>query len=409
MRPRKDWTLRLDSGRVFGMKDFGDSDTGLESNIPPDSGANEPDLTEGSDRMKGVRAFIHRHEKRLEVAFFVGGFIFDILLLESPDNLFAILQQVGYLLVVAALIHYELLFRARSWRPGKWVRKVWSWRNLALHFCLGSLLNLYSLFYIKSASFFSSIVFLVLMIAFILANELPIVKRAKVSAKVGLYAICLFSFFSIIYPILVGFVGWIPFTFAVISTILVFWIQAKLLMQSMNDRLLLARAMLAPALSVMAVFIVFYSQGWIPPVPLSVKEQGIYHSIEKRDGKVLLSFEKTWWKFWQTSNSDFRAEIGDKIYFYAQVYSPTRVTDQVAIHWLQKDAKGKWMSSDRIPMSVQGGRVDGFRGFAFKSNYTPGEWQVRVETSSGIEISRHYFDVIATESSGPRVFTVIER
>lgn len=375
----------------------------------PASSGGLTDSAQDQVQVKGLRGFIQQHETRLEVAFFVGGFIFDILLLGSPDQWFGILQQVVYLTVIAALIHYEMLYRLRKWRPGRWTRKVWEWRNLVLHFSLGSLLNLYSLFYIKSASLFSSLIFLVLMIGFILANELPIVKRAKVSAKVALYSICLFSFFSILYPIAFGFVGWLPFGFAIATTLLVFSGQVKLVSRSIADRLTLTRAMLAPVTSVMIAFVVFYALGWIPPVPLSVREQGIYHMIEKRGDKVELSFEKSWWRFWQTSNTEFRAEVGDKIYFYAQIYSPTRISDQVAIRWLQKDEKGVWRPSDRIPMSIQGGREEGFRGYAFKGNYTPGEWQVRVETSSGIEISRLYFDVVAAETKGPRVFTVIER
>ena len=400
----------LDAEKVLGQSFFMDQKvTQVENEAEPqiDPETTAPGISAESPR--GIRGFIHRNETKLEVAFFIGGFVFDIILIDAPDAIFGIVQQVGYLLAIALLIHFELLFRLRKWRPGKWVRKVWTWRNLALHFCLGSLLNLYSLFYIKSASVFSSVIFLALMIAFILGNELPIVKRAKVSAKVGLYAICLFSCFSILYPILFGFVGWIPFIFSVITTLLLFAGHLKLLARSIADRFMLTRAVAAPVVSVMIAFVVFYALGWIPPVPLSVKEQGIYHGVEKQGDKVLLSFEKTWWKFWQTSDTEFRAEIGDKIYFYAQVYSPTRISDQVAIRWLQKDKNGKWQVSDRIPMSIHGGREEGFRGFAYKGNYTPGEWQVRVETSSGIEISRLYFDVVQSEASGPRVFTVIER
>ena len=362
-----------------------------------------------TEKPSGIRAFIHRNEKKLDLAFFVGGFIFDVAMIEAPDALSSILQQVFYLVVIAALIHFEMLFRMHKWRPGKWIRKVWTWRTLLLHFSLGNLLNLYSLYYIKSASFFSSLIFLFLMIGFILANELPMVKGAKVSAKVALYAICLFSFFSTIFPIIFGFVSWLPFTFAVVATVLVFALQTKLMLRTVTDRALLNKAMLAPGIAVMGVFVLFYTLGWIPPVPLSVREQGIYHQIEKRDGKFLLSFEKSWWKPWQTSDVDFKAEVGDKIYFYAQIYSPTRISDQVVIRWLQKNAKGDWVSSDAIPLNIHGGRTEGFRGFAFKGNYTPGEWQVRVETSSGIEISRHYFDVTAQATTGPRVFTVVER
>lgn len=356
-----------------------------------------------------IREFIHRHETKLDIAFFIGGFLFDMLLIEAPDHIVGIAQQVAYLLFIATLLHYEMLFRLHKWRPRRFLRKAWAWRNPALHFFMGTLLNLYSLFYIKSASVFSSLVFLALMIGFILANELPMVKRAKVSAKMALYAICLFSFFSIIYPIIFGFVGWIPFACAVTTTLFVFALQVKFLSLSLGDSKLLAKTIVMPAVSVMTSFVLFYTLGWIPPVPLSVKEQGVYHLIERRDGKVYLSFEKTWWKFWQKSDTVFRAEIGDKIYFYAQIYSPTRIRDQVVIRWMQKNSHGEWISSDRIPMNIQGGREEGFRGFAFKGNYTPGDWQVRVETSSGVEISRAYFEIVAATANGPRVFDVIER
>ena len=60
-------------------------------------------------------------------------------------------------------------------------------------------------------------------------------------------------------------------------------------------------------------------------------------------------------------------------------------------------------------MEIRGGREEGFRAFTFKSNYEAGEWKILVETSSGAEISRLYFDVIKVEQSPSRTFKVLER
>ena len=60
-------------------------------------------------------------------------------------------------------------------------------------------------------------------------------------------------------------------------------------------------------------------------------------------------------------------------------------------------------------MLIQGGREKGYRGWAVKSNYAPGEWKVVVETSAGLEISRLYFDVLPAEKSLYRKFEVLER
>ena len=107
-----------------------------------------------------ISNFITKNETKLEIAFFVGGFIFDIWMLAAPDEIFSVLQQLVYLLIIASLIHFELLHRLNSWRPkGLIISKIWTYRTLVLHFLLGSLLSVYSLFYIKSSSIFSSMFF----------------------------------------------------------------------------------------------------------------------------------------------------------------------------------------------------------------------------------------------------------
>lgn len=377
-----------------------------------------------------LRQFVEKYETHLEVGFFIGGFVLDIFLLSQPDDLFGIFQQVVYFLILGSLIHYEILFRLHRFRPKGLFKKFWPYRGLALHFAFGSLLNLYSLFYIKSASIFSSFLFLLLMLGMVLANELPFVKKANVSAKVAMYAICVFSFFSILMPIALGFVGVLPFALAVVCTVLVFYGHLRWLYQAfpfpspnesgataevgvMTKRKLLGKALVFPGATTLAMFVLFYFLGWIPPVPLSVVEQGVYHNVERRDGKYILTYEKPWWKFWVTHDSVFKARPGDRVFFYAQIYSPTRISDSVTIHWLTKNYKGTWVTSDKVPMRIQGGREAGFRGFSFKSNYGAGPTQVRVETSSGIEISRLYFDIEKLEGEllppRPEDLRVLER
>lgn len=352
--------------------------------------------------------FINKHDTKLEVAFFIGGFLFDILFISDPDDLFAISQQAAYLFFIAVLIHYEMLFRLHKWRPKDKYQKIWSYRDFTLHFLLGSLLSVYSLFYIKSASILSSFIFLSLLVALVLLNELSFVKSAKVSLKVGFFAICLFSFFSVLYPIILGFVGWTPFLLSALSTVLILIAQIQMLERAQIDSLTLKKAITAPCVAVLSVFGLFYFLGWIPPVPLSVKAQGVYHNLEKRDGKFILSYEASW-KPWQDSDKVFRAAPGDVIYFYAQIYSPARITDKIILHWRMKDKKGDWQSTDRVPLTIQGGRKEGFRGYATKANYQPGEWMVSVETSIGSEISRYYFEVIPIEDTVSLNFNVLVR
>ncbi len=307
------------------------------------------------------------------------------------------------------MIHFELLFRLGKWRPQGRVAKVWDFRNLLLHFLLGTLLNIYSLFYIKSASFLNSLLFLLVMIGMVFVNELPLFKKSDISFKVGLYAICVFSFFSILYPIGFGFIGWVPFGLALATTLAIFYLQVRRLKKHHLDEKTLYRAILVPGVSVIVVFLFFYFMKWIPPVPLSVKDQGVYHLIEKKDGEYLLSTEKEWWKFWQSGDQFFKAEPGDKIYFYAQIYSPARFSDHVYVQFSWDDPRFGWQRADHIPLKIVGGRKEGYRGYAIKSNYQPGSWRVQVVTDSGLEISRLYFEVSAVQKNSERSFVVLKK
>lgn len=353
--------------------------------------------------------FQKQHETRLDILFFIAGFIFDAFMVSEVDEPFAIAQQAIYLLIIAILLHYEILFRMLKWRPEGRLIKLWNYRNLLIHFLLGTLLNIYSLFYIKSSSFINSILFLILMVGIILANEVPAIKQSKVSLKVGLFVICLFSFIAILYPLLLGFIGSIPFALSIATTLAVLYLQIKWLQNKLQNQKVLFEVLFIPGIAVLIIFSLFYWMGWIPPVPLSTKTQGIYHFIEKKDGEYLLSTEKVWWKFWQSGDQEFLAEPEDKIYFYAQIYSPARISGEVYIHWFWKDTKNIWQSLDRIPLKIIGGRKEGYRGYAVKSNYQSGPWRIQVETSTGQEISRLNFDVIPVTKNENRTFQIIKK
>lgn len=353
--------------------------------------------------------YYEANEVKVDIIFFIAGFLLDIIMISDIDDVFSILQQIVYLSIVFFILYYEMLFQLLKWTPGPKMSRYWEYRTLLLHFILGSLLNLYSLFYIKSASILSSIIFLLLLLVIICANELPGVKKSNISVKVGMFGICIFSFFSILFPVILGFVGWTPLILSIAFTIGVFYLMYRLLFNVTSDHVVLIRAVLAPSVSVILLFVVFTFMGWIPPVPLSVVEQGIYHNVEKDQGNYLLATEKDWWKFWHSGDQYFQARPGDKIYYYAQIFSPTRFADEIYVQWSMKSPRGQWQPADKIPLKIVGGRKMGFRGFTYKTNYQPGEYRVQVLTSLGQEISRIDLEVVASLATEPRQFQIITR
>ncbi|MBC7428175.1 MAG: DUF2914 domain-containing protein [Bacteriovorax sp.] len=241
-------------------------------------------------------------------------------------------------------------------------------------------------------------------------NELPFVKKSKkINLKVGLYSICLFSYFSIVYPLIFGFIGLVPFCFSVVSTLAILLVQLRFLRNIVPEPGVLFHAIFAPVVTVVVIFASFFFLGLIPPVPLSAKEQGIYHNLVKRDSHYYLYAEMNENSFWNFGKKTFHAEPGDKIYFYSQIFSPARISDKIIVHWFKKNSVGDWESMDKVPVAIKGGREEGFRAFTFKSNFDAGEWKIFVETSTGVEISRLYFDVVKVDKEASRTFEVFKR
>ena len=337
--------------------------------------------------------YYNANERKINIWFFIGGIIFDIFTLAEIDSLFSIGQQVFYLITIGLLLYFDFLEKHSILSiQSERFNKLWQYRDMAIHFLMGGVLNMYSLFFLKSASFMASFVFLAFMVGMIVANELKIVQDNKINLKIALYFICVFSFFALIYPLVLGFVGWVPFSLAFISTALFIFLIYKILNRKLNDRRLLSKALLLPGLSIINLFLVFYTMGWVPPVPLSVNEIGIYHNVEKTgDGEYILFSEKPWWQFWRYGDQEFIAEPGDMIYVFVRIFSPASITDSVTLHWQQYIEKRGWMTTDKIPMTINGGRKEGYRGYAFKQNYQEGTWRVLVQTNEGHEIGRLNF------------------
>lgn len=351
-------------------------------------------------------AFYHQHEMKFHIGSFGLGFIFDYFAAEKIDSLPVIIHQVIYLLVIAWILTKEyLVTEGLSPVSPRW-QKWWEYRGLVLHFFLGTLLNLYSFFYLKSASIFTGLVFLLILIGLVVVNELPHFRKSQIYLRWALWVLCVFSFYSMLFPLFLGFVGWLPFLLAASGTGLTLYFHFRILMKFQKDLKNLSLAFLRPGALVIGFFVGFYFIGWIPPVPLAAKNFGVYHRLDKQDGKFLLSYDRPWWKFWQNGDQDFYARSGDQIYFFARIFSPAKFSDEVTIHWLFKDPRQGWITSDKVRMAIHGGRQEGFRGYSVKQNYQPGDWRVQVETTDGREIGRLYFEVIPSDSVEERVFRI---
>jgi len=346
-----------------------------------------------------LRQFHQKYSRYFPAAFFLAGFLFDIVTLDRIDSPVSILQQAIYLALVGFLIDRKILLDAGLWSPPLRFAKFWEYQNDVLHFLIGSLLSSYTLFYFVSSSISTSLSFMVLIGILLVANETPALQRQSLQIKTAIYYLCMLSFLSYMVPIILRFVGFTTFMLAVALTMLLSWTNRRRLLHKGVGIDSVNRMHIWPAGTVTGVLVILYFFKLVPPLPVSIQYMGVYHKVErqKEDKNVfVLSYERPFWKFWQNGAQTFRAQPGDQVHVFARIFSPASLDDKVVFRWEQL-IDDTWQTSDLTKMPIQGGRSDGYRTFTKKENYQPGDWRVRVETQDGREMGRISFSIEQVE------------
>ncbi len=355
-----------------------------------------------------MHKYFTENEQRLTIAFFVLGFLLDMVMLDRIDSLSTIGQQGAFLIVIMAGL-CQMFFEQNQPEPNlqqMFIFKRWfyEYRIATIHLLYGALLNGYTLFFFKSSSLVVSFIFMTAMVALLIANESHRFKRSGLSFKFGLLTLCLLCYFAYLVPVMAGSISVIVFLLSMLLgcvplVYLGWWIQSyrPLYFERAKSQILI------PMSVVVLAFLTLYVFKLIPPVPLSVEYIGVYHSVEKTAGDYTVSHQRPWWRFWHNGDQNFMAQRGDKIHVFFRLFSPTRFSDEVSMRWYWKDNSQGWVLQDSIPIRIVGGRDQGFRGFGVKSNYQPGDWKVQIETTDGREIGRVYFE-LELIPEGPRSF-----
>lgn len=326
---------------------------------------------------------------------FAFAFIIDILTLRRIDNLYFIIQQGLYLMILGAFLILEI-------RQKTGQRELWKYHNLIVHFLFGALLSTYTIFYYTSASALASFIYILLLAGLMLANEFGKIRSVGLPVRIILYTICTLSFFSYLYPIIFGRVGLLPFWLGFSSSLVAFTMIWLLNLRGIKN---VMKEVLAPALVVHLFFVVGYYTSLIPPVPVAVKKIGVYYEVEKKDKKYIGKYIPHEWKFWSKGSQEFPARPDDKVTILLSIFSPTKFQDQVKLRWYKYSEKTGWSLEDTIPLNILGGRIGGFRGYGTKQHYSEGEWKVIVETSDGREVGSIQIFIKKDEGTSPRSFS----
>lgn len=344
----------------------------------------------------------------LTIAFLLG-FLLDNVTLNRVDQVFD--NVILFIYVNLAMISLLLLYAGTADKLpeviGGYAKK---YAPLLLQFSFGGLLSGMLIFYGRSGSWLESWPFLFVILVVILGNEIIKNRASRLIFNLSVLFIGLFSYVVLVIPVLTGKMGEWVFVGSGLLALMIMYGFVRLLYKIVPRFLTIHMRSIVFSIGIIfSAFNFLYFSNIIPPIPLSLKDVGIYHSIVRFDNGIYqMKYEKgAWYEFFKNSDTVFHAQDGDNIYCFAAVFAPTRLEVDVYHRWERYNEESKeWVDHGRYSYAIAGGRGDGFRGYTLIKNYSEGEWRCSVETGRGQVIGRVKFEI---DSGEPRELVVREQ
>ena len=340
-----------------------------------------------------------KYERRIGIALMALGFTVDNLTLNRIDLLLDNLILFTYLMIAITSI-----ITINAYASGRlqytFMHTMHPWLTLPLQYAFGGLFSGFFIFYSRSASFIASWPFLLMLAALLVGNELARTKYARCTFQITTFYTALFSFSIFYIPVLTKRIGADIFLLSGIVSLLCISAILLLLRKLSPERFQKSqKSIIISIATVFSVFNVMYYTNIIPPIPLSLKAIGVYHSIERSNSRYSAYAEAPqWYQFYNDTGRVFHRYGNEPIFVFSSVFAPTDLKTPIFHRWSLYDEKSqRWIEKDRLSFSIVGGRDGGYRGYSYKQNIQPGRWRVDVVTKRNQLIGRITFTVTAVE------------
>lgn len=342
--------------------------------------------------MRHISDFFRRNERWLTPLVLLGGFVIDNLTLRRADLLIENLLLAGYFLALlgALLVWHKL--ESREQKTLK-VAEFQSIVFLVIQFIFGGLFSALTVFYIKSASVWASWPFLILLFAGMISTEYFKRHFTQFILQIGTLYLLLFTYLIVVVPLFVRQISWWVFVLSGLVSLGVIYGYLRLFKRVVPA--LFVGSLDKIKATILGIFILmnaFYFLNVIPPIPLALRDDGVYKSVVRNDtGYVFAEFDRRF--SWRTLKKEYVVPAGSPVYFYSSVFAPVRF-EQVIVHeWQRKNGKGDWVKVSSVSFPVYGGSDTGYRGYTVSQQVTPGEWKVLVKTRGGQTLGGETFVV----------------
>lgn len=344
-----------------------------------------------------IKIFLEKHERYLSPVAMAIGFVVDNLTLQRIDLWLENLIIISYLLVVTFSIIYLNIYRKY-----KFENRFLVWLNMILPYVMqvvfGGLFSAFMVFYTRSAAMLVSWPFILILFSLLVGNELFRERYHRLTFHLSILYLAFFAYSVFAMPVLLGRIdidtwmasGGVSLQLIMIVVLILHRIDREAIRKSKGP-------ILGSVIAIYAGFNILYFANLIPPIPLAMKEGGVYHSVSRSASVYNLEFEKPrWYEFYRETSGVYHWQRGERVYVFSAIFAPSKFKQKIYHRWSYHD-RGDWIERDRLGYSISGGRDGGYRGYSFKSALEPGDWRVDVITDRGQVIGRVKFEIVERE------------
>ncbi len=340
---------------------------------------------------------ISRTKRHWMTLAFLFGFFLDNLTLNRIDQLFDNFILASY--VILAMTSLLLLYAAAAEKiTGKFGELSRKYAPLFVQFAFGGLLSGVLIFYGRSGSWEQAWPFMLIILLAIYGNETIADRTSRLIYNLSILFIGLFAYTVLVIPVVTGIMGpWIFVGSGVLALIVMYGFMRLLHLIVPIFIAMHKKAIIFTIGTIFVSFNLLYFTNIIPPIPLSLKEVGIFHNVVRvENGDFQLTHvEGRWYQPFKNSDRVFYSRSADAVFCFAKVFAPTRLRTDIYHKWEYYDEYlSQWVQHSRLSYSIVGGRDRGFRGFTFIRNYGKAvRWRCTVETGRGQVLGRDRFTI----------------
>lgn len=345
--------------------------------------------------MKNIFQLVNKYKHRLATFALIFGFLVDLITFRTINLELSQLILSVHLTIVALAI----LITSRPQKEGtsKLVQQIRSFVPIIHQYSIGNLLSAFLILYSASGSLMQSWPFLFLVAIAVVGNETLTLQKYRLPFQTTLFFLALTLFFVLSVPMTVNAIGVGTFLLGLFVSGVVFivfvWAGRRIAHHAFATNKMSIRF---GWIGMLFLIMFLYFTNLIPPIPLSLKDSSVYHSVERVGDTYVVEDQKREWyeRFFDFGGVTLDLAHNEPAYLYTAVFAPAELDTTVVHKWQFFDIGQKeWVTTNVVEFPIAGGRRGGYRGFSFSESPREGKWRVSVETKRGQVVGRVFFNV----------------